>query len=120
VPSGNGQVCRVQRLRGDGRLWLGCLAALGVSYPRYLVSRDRHGISLYPTPLAMAPGMLEVCGRGRGRYVWFTGAHLRGLLEAADLLSRGGRWVLVEVSMQVITVRAAWDQGATSARRSRS
>lgn len=120
VSSGNSLVCQVQRLRGDGRLWLGCLATLGVSYRRYLVSRDRRGILLFPTPLAMTTGMLELRGRDRGRYVYFTGAHLRSLLRAAGLLSRDGAWVLVEVSMQVITVRAAWGQGGASTRRSRS
>jgi hypothetical protein len=116
----NALVCQVQRLRGDGRLWLGSLAPLGVPYRRFLVTGDRRGISLLPTPLRMGPGMVELRGRGRGRYVYLSGAHAQELLERAGLRARNGKWVLVEVSMQAITVRAAWGHGPASTKRSRS
>jgi len=109
---------RVQRLRGDGRLWLGSLGALGIAHCCYQVVLQRTTVLLLPTLSSRSAQTIVLRGQTKHRYVYFTGPSHRHVLERAGLATKHGAWVLVDISLEMIAITRASSGAAIGKRRS--
>lgn len=110
-------VRRVQRLRGDGRLWLGCLGALGIEHRRYRAVLHHNSVMLFPSVLSTSSDTIVLRGKNKHRYVYFTHSSHRHILNELGLLSTNGTWVLVDVSLEMICITGVTSGAVLSRKR---